>query len=222
MSLKAKLAEIKYEWSHAPKQQRTGILACALAVVAVMCVWQGLAVVQDATLGAKGGNPFTVPVEGQAQREEEPPEMRPATDDRQPGGLAAEHESTGEAATDVSIREVTRHAEDCATIDKLPAVAADDAPALERQIQALLNARLEGAPGATAYFDAKQGVSVTQGEVVQVGFAVAVIGPDGSDLMRVGVTYSPSSHQYGFTSATTPAEPPAGEVEGDDEPKAGE
>lgn len=208
MSLKTRLADYKYDWAHAPKQQRTGIIACALAVVAILCVWQALAVVQDATLGAKGGNPFAESVEEQTEHDEGSSGVPAFEDARTHESLADAPKSSAEAGIDVSLREVADHAEGCIPIDRLPSTSVEKAPALERQMQALIDARLGGASGASAYIDAKQGVSVAQGETEQVSFAVAVVGPDGSDLMRLGVAYTPRSGQFGITAATVSAEPP--------------
>ena len=216
MTLRTRIANLKYDWAHAPKKQRGGLIACAVAIVGIACLWQALAGVQDATLGTKGGNPFGEPVPEQQQ------EAPGSSQKQEPIGEASGSEEevpsvSAENGTDVSIVKVSAHADGCVSIDSLPAVAAPAAPAAEQQLQALLDARFGGGRGASAYLDAAKGVTVTQGEAEQVIFAIAIVGDDGRDIVGVGMSYTPTTRQFGITSATVAAEPPDSDKSGEEE-----
>ena len=208
MTLRTRFADLKYDWAHAPKKQRGGLIACAVAVVGIACLWQVLAGVQDATLGAKDGNPFGGTVQAQqAQGNAAPMQKREPGDGGSENAAEAESEKP-QQGTDVSIAEVEAHANGCAPIDKLPAVAIEAAPGAERQLQALLDTRFDGGRGASAYLDTSKGVIVSQGEAEQVAFTLAVVGADGRDIVSVEMTYAPVTHQFGIATATAAAEPP--------------
>lgn len=230
MSIKSRLGELKYDWEHAPSEQRGALVTAGLALFGVTCAWLLLAHVQQQAIDmSAGATPFDAsePVQEQAENEQgaskvEPAGKAPSSPSASEGAGASSGSEAETPSIDVSAASVEEHEEGCAPIDKLPKVAVANSADLETQLQNLLDARFGGAAGAKAYLDTSQGITVADGETAQVGFHVAVVGADGRDVVQVGVSYAPASGLFGISSATVAATPPVeGAEKGGDAAGAG-
>lgn len=214
MSIVNKFAEVKYEWQHAPKKQRSGLIVCGIAIVAIVCIWQVLAVVQANTLDQKGGTPFGEAASSQSDKpsNESDGDMPQGTEQpsapSENSSATADKEPSKNKPIDVSVVEVSAHTETGVRIDRLPAVAAPFAPALEKQLQSLLDSRLSGLPGAKAYLDTSKGISLTDGESAQVTFSVVVEDGAGKNALEAALSFSPSTHNFGIVEVLMPTTPP--------------
>ena len=205
--LKAKFADLKYDWQHAPKRQRSSLVAIGLILACIPCAWFALAQIERDTLGVKNGNAFveTATEEegrpGSAQGEKPESEAVGSGEDQPDGRQDA-------PAIDLAATEVRSHAAGCAPIDKLPRVAVAQSNRCEEAIQALLAAQFDGAAGAQVYLDESRGIALSSGETDKVAFTVQVVGAENRQLAQIDMTYAPATQGFGIVNAVRPAAPP--------------
>lgn len=209
-SLKIKCAELKYEWQHSPKRQRSSLIAIGVILIGLCCGWFALAQVEENVLGAKNGNVFAPPEQAQtSDLEKSQPEAQEPTTAQEPEKTTKDSTSPQkEPAIDISVVEVQTHAPDCAKIDKLPRVAAEQAARCEQTIQALLVGQKSNAKDAKIYLDQSRSISLVAGETEKVTFTVQVVDASDKQLMQLEMAYTPKTKSFGIINALKPATPP--------------